>query len=64
MNNGIATFKEYNMNQSNLLPPSLEELIPEHHLVRVVVNRVVDALDITPLVAKYKGAGRAVIIRG
>ena len=56
MNNGIVTFKEYNMKQPSLLPPSLEELIPEHHLVRVV-NRVVDALDITPLVAKYKGGG-------
>ncbi len=56
MNNGIVTFKEYNMKQPSLLPPSLEELIPEHHLVRVV-NRVVDALDITPLVSKYKGCG-------
>ena len=56
MNNGKVTFKEYNMNQPRLLPPSLEELIPEQHLVRVV-NRVVDELDITPLLAKYKGGG-------
>jgi transposase len=56
MNNGKVTFKEYNMQQSSLLPPSLEELLPEHHLVRVV-NRVVDELDISPLLAKYKGGG-------
>ena len=56
MNNGKVTFKEYNMKQPSLLPPSLEELIPEHHLVRVV-NRVVDELDISPLLAKYKGGG-------
>ncbi|TFG68774.1 MAG: IS1182 family transposase, partial [Anaerolineales bacterium] len=56
MNNGKVIFKEYNMNQPSLLPPSLGELIPEQHLVRVV-NRVVDELDITPLLAKYKGGG-------
>ena len=56
MNNGRVTFKEYNMNQPSLLPPSLEELISEQHLVRVV-NQVVDELDITPLMAKYKGGG-------
>jgi len=56
MNNGKVTFKAYNMNQVSLLPPSLEELIPEGHLVRVV-NQVVDKLDISPLLAKYKGGG-------
>ena len=32
--------------------PSLEELIPEQHLVRVV-NRAVGELDNEPLLAKY-----------
>jgi transposase len=50
------TFKPYSMEQMSLLPPSLEELIPEHHLVRVV-NRVVEELDLAPLLAKYKGGG-------
>ena len=36
MNNGKITFKEYNMNQSSLLPPNPEELIPKGHLGRVV----------------------------
>ena len=56
MNNGQITFKPYAMEQMKLLPPSVEELIPENHLVRVV-NRVVDELDINPLLAKYKGGG-------
>ena len=44
------------MEQLSLLPPSLEELIPEKHLVRVV-NQVVDELEIEPLLANYKGGG-------
>ena len=44
------------MEQPSLLPPSLDELIPAQHLARVV-NRVVDELDIEPLLAKYKGGG-------
>lgn len=56
MNNGKVTFKAYSMGQMRLLPPRLDELIPEKHLVRVV-NRVVDELDIEPLLVKYKGGG-------
>ncbi|MCL4487461.1 MAG: hypothetical protein M1570_04945 [Chloroflexi bacterium] len=44
------------MNQPSLLPPSLEELITEDHLVRVV-NRAIEQLDLTPLLARYKGGG-------
>ena len=54
MKQGQITFKPYTMEQPSLLPPSLDELIPAQHLVRVV-NRVVDELDIEPLLAKYKG---------
>jgi transposase len=56
MKQGQITFKPYTMEQPSLLPPSLDELIPAQHLVRVV-NRVVDELDIEPLLAKYKGGG-------
>jgi transposase len=56
MKQGPITFKPYIMEQPSLLPPSLDELIPAQHLVRVV-NRVVDELDIEPLLAKYKGGG-------
>src|SRR3989304_9913898 len=56
MNNGKITFKEYTTEQPSLLPPSLEELIPEDHLVRVV-NRVIEKIDIQALLGKYKGGG-------
>lgn len=49
-------FKEYNQDQIKLLPPSLEEMIPEKHLVRVV-NTTVDKMNIEPLIATYKGGG-------
>lgn len=49
-------FKKYNSNQIMLLPPSLEELIPANHPVRVV-NQVIERIDIQPLIKKYKGGG-------
>ena len=51
-----AVFKQYQPSQSLLLPPSLEELIPAHHLVRVV-NMVIDRMDITAILNKYEGGG-------
>lgn len=53
---GKVVFKDYNQNQLSLLPPSLEELIPDNHLVRVV-NRVIEQLDIHQLIEPYKGGG-------
>lgn len=49
-------FKPYVMNQVALLPPSYDELIPENHLVRVV-NDAVDKIDVSSLLAQYKGGG-------
>jgi len=49
-------FKNYNQQQSLLLPPTLDELIEIKHLVRVV-NEVVDAMDITSLINQYEGGG-------
>ena len=39
-----------------LLPPSLEELIPNKHLVRVI-NQLVDSLAIKALERPYRGGG-------
>jgi transposase len=49
-------FKPYQQHQAMLLPPSLEELIPESHLVRVV-NKTIDGLNLEPLLATYVGGG-------
>ena len=49
-------FKDYNINQNLLLPPSLEELIAPDHPVRIV-NHVVDNINIEPLIKRYKGGG-------
>ncbi len=51
-----AQFKNYQPQQILLLPPSLDELIEEHDLVRVV-DHVVDSLDISGLINQYKGGG-------
>ena len=49
-------FKQYNQNQLLLLPPNLGSMIEEHHPVRIV-NRIVDQIDISPLLKTYKGGG-------
>lgn len=49
-------FKSYSQHQMALLPPSLEDLISEHHPVRVV-NRVIEHLDLSALIESYKGGG-------
>ena len=49
-------FKPYNQDQLNILPPSLEELIPKNHLVRAV-DKIVEKMKIDPLLDKYKGGG-------
>lgn len=54
-NESMTRFKEYAMNQMNL-PLSLEDFIPENHLVRVV-NKVVDTLELSSLYSRYKHGG-------
>ena len=49
-------FKPYAPQQAMLLPPSLEELIPESHLVRVV-SKMIEELDKRVLERQYKGGG-------
>ena len=51
-----ATFKPYNPDQLSLLPPSLDELIPENHVVRVVRD-VIDSINIDTILKKYVGGG-------
>jgi transposase len=49
-------FKHYEQNQAMLLPPSVEELIPETHIVRVV-NGMIGSIDKRILEKQYKGGG-------
>lgn len=52
------TFIEYNQDQGLLIPPSLEEMIPQTHLVRIV-NSIIERMDLKPLLKRYKGGGRS-----
>lgn len=49
-------FKPYIQTQLHMLPPSLEELIPRNHPVRVV-NDVIDRVNLAPLVKAYQNRG-------
>ncbi|MGI6585601.1 MAG: transposase [Gracilibacteraceae bacterium] len=50
------SFKPYNQGQITFLPPSLEELIPEDHIVRIV-DSAIENIDTKPLYEKYEGGG-------
>ena len=45
-------FKSYNTNQILLLPPSIDEFIPESHLARVI-SEVVDQINTKDIENKY-----------
>ena len=51
-------FKSDNQKQSLLLPPSLDELIPLTHSVRVV-NAIIDRLDVDDILHTYRGGGNS-----
>jgi transposase len=53
-----VTCKPYDMHQQQLLPQSLDELIDEGHVVRVV-NRILDSIPLEQLLSRYKGGGRS-----
>lgn len=50
--------KSDNRKQNLLLPPSLDELVPENHMVRVV-DEVIDRLDISEILSTYSGGGNS-----
>ncbi len=51
-------FQPINRDTSYLLPPSLQDWLPEKHLARFVVD-VVDQLDLSEVVNRYGGGGSA-----
>jgi transposase len=52
------TYKPYEQHQAYLIPPSVEELIPENHLVRLV-SEVIDEMNVEQLFRPYLAGGGA-----
>jgi len=50
-------FQTINRDTEYLLPPSLQDWLPEKHLARFVVD-IVDQLDLSELVKRYGGGGK------
>ncbi|BAV94166.1 transposase [Ichthyobacterium seriolicida] len=52
-----TNFRDYNQGQNWLFPPSIEELIPADHPVRVV-NGVIEQLNLNLLIFEYSKEGK------
>ena len=52
----MSRFVQVDRDTAYLLPPSVQEWLPEDHLARYVVD-VVEALDLSALVRQYAGRG-------
>jgi transposase len=51
-----ANFRRYDPHQNLLLPPSLDEWLPEGHLARFIGELVEDQIDLTPFTEGYDNA--------
>jgi len=49
-------FSPYDTNQSLLLPPNLNDWLPEEHLARFISEVVEESLDLSPLIERYRNA--------
>jgi transposase len=49
-------FKTYEMHQPQLLPPSVEELVPEKHIARTI-NDLIEKMNLAAVLEGYKGGG-------
>lgn len=47
------TFRPYDQQQTFLLPPSIQDWVPEEHLARFVDELVEEVLDLAPFLASY-----------
>ena len=54
----VSNFRQVDRQTGFLLPPSVDEWLPEHHLARFVVE-IVDRLDLSAMVKAYRGSGSA-----
>jgi len=55
---GKPTFKSYYQDQLMAFPPSLEEIVPKNHTVRVV-NDIINQINLDVLINEYETKGRA-----
>jgi transposase len=54
----MSNFRTINRDTGFLLPPSVDEWLPQRHLARFVAE-VIDGLDLSKLVKAYRGSGSA-----
>ncbi len=54
----MSNFRQVDRSTGFLLPPSIDEWLPERHLARFVVE-VIDQLDLSAMVKAYRGSGSA-----
>ncbi|MBV6417038.1 MAG: IS1182 family transposase ISThsp16 [Steroidobacteraceae bacterium] len=54
----MSNFRTINRDTGFLLPPSVDEWLPQRHLARFVAE-VIDGLDLSTLVKAYRGSGSA-----
>src|SRR4030081_1276591 len=54
----MSNFRPIDRDTGFLLPPSVNEWLPERHLARFVVE-VIDGLDLSAMVRSYRGSGSA-----
>ena len=54
----MSNFRTIDRETGFLLPPSVDEWLPQRHLARFVVE-VIDGLELSELVKAYRGSGSA-----
>ena len=54
----MSHFRAIDRETGFLLPPSIDDWLPEKHLARFVVE-VVDGLDLSAMIRSYRGSGSA-----
>ncbi len=54
----MSRFIQVSRQQLYLLPPSIDEWLPENHLARFIAE-VIDQLDLSRLTNRYTGRGSA-----
>ena len=54
----MSNFRQVDRQTGFLLPPSVDEWLPQRHLARFVVE-VIDGVDLRELIGSYRGSGSA-----